>query len=367
MKIKAWTLEQANADLKLEELDLDDPKHGEVLIKVVASGICHTDISGISNSFGLNQYPVVLGHEGGGIIEKLGPGVQGYEVGDHVLMSYPYCGTCHTCLSGHPYVCENGIPLQYNGVMVGDLTGRLHRNGKPMKNFFGQSSWATYAVMDTRQLVKVDKSLDLKMFAPLGCGALTGAGTVLNFWKCATGDTIAIIGAGGVGLSAMMAAKASNSKKIVMIDVVKSRLDLALSLGATDVINPKEVPDITAKLMEITGGKGLNYVIETSGHTDVFNAVSAALTVRGEAGLIAPYMTPTEVGNLFFYLYRRTLHCIVLGMTTAEDIIPKMLELNKRGLFPYEKLVKHYKFEDINKAIADMHSGATVKPVLVMP
>jgi len=221
--------------------------------------------------------------------------------------------------------------------------------------------------MDAKQLLKVDKSLDLKMFAPLGCGALTGAGAVLNFFKCGPGDMVAVIGAGGVGLSAMMAAKAANCKKIIMIDVVKSRLDLALSLGATDVINPKEVQDITGEIMEISGGAGLNYLIDTSGRTEVFNAASAALAVRGEAGLITPDMTPTEIGNLFFYLYRKTLHCIVLGMTTAEDIIPKMLELNKRGLFPYERLIRQYRFEDIQQALADMKSGATVKPVLVMP
>lgn len=366
MKIKAYTLEQANAELKLEELDLDEPKFGEVLIKVVASGICHTDVSGIANSFGLNQYPVVLGHEGAGIIEKLGPGVQGYEVGDHVLMSYPFCGKCDTCMAGYQHICENGIPLQYNGVMA-DGTGRLSRNGKPIKNFFLQSSFATYSVMEAKQLVKVDKSVDLKMFAPLGCGALTGAGTILNFWKCGNGDTVAIIGAGGVGMSAMMAAHASNCKKIIMIDVNKGRLDLSLSLGATDVINVKEVKDLTAEIMTITGGKGVNYLVETSGKTDVFNAASAALAVRGEAGIIAPDMSPTEVGNLFFYLYRKTMHCIVLGMTTPQAIIPKMLELNKRGLFPYEKLVKQYKFEDMNQAIADMKSGVTVKPVLVMP
>lgn len=366
MKIKAAVCYEPGSDLVIDEIDLAEPKSGEVLVKIVATGICGTDVAMRENAWGFGKYPIVLGHEGAGIIEQIGPGVKGFEVGDHVVLSYPSCGTCDPCATGHSNHCDANISLSYDG-LLSDGTSRFSKNGEPINCFFGQSSFATHTVVSIRNAVKIDKAWDLKTVGPLGCGYMTGAGTVLNLFNPGPGSSIAVCGTGGVGLAAIMAAKACNCGTIIAVDVHKSRLDMALEMGATDVINAKEVENITGEIQKITGGSGVNFMVETTGKTVVANQAIDALAPGGEGGMIAPDYTAWTVENMFFKFFKKTIHPIVMGEAAPQITIPKMLKLSQMDLFPFERLLKFYKFEDINQAIADSKSGAVIKPVLVMP
>ena len=247
MKIKAAVIHNAGDRFNIEEVDLAEPRENEVLVKIVACGVCHTDES--ERSGRMTPFPVVLGHEGAGIIEKVGSGVTGFEVGDHVTMSYPSDCECEMCKRRKNYYCIRGNELTFKGHFK-DGYSPLSQNGERLNNFFGQSSFAEYAVCDINNVVKVDKSVPLKFIGPMGCGIETGAGAVLNHCKPEPGDTIVVFGTGGVGLSAIMAAKVAQCKTIIAVDVFDNRLEFAKELGATHTINSKLETDVVAKVKE---------------------------------------------------------------------------------------------------------------------
>lgn len=362
MKIKAAVCREMKAPLVIEEMDLAEPKNGEVLVKNVSCGICHTDITGQDYCwYGMNPLPMVFGHEGAGIVEQVGPGVTDFEPGDHVVMSNPRCGQCEPCLTGKSYDCLKSVELCMYGLRE-DGTSPLSKNGEIIYQFFGQSSFATYSVARAYDIAKVDKDVDLALLGPLGCGVTTGAGAVLNELQPRPGTSIVVFGAGGVGLSAVMAAKICNCAVIIAVDVVESRLEKALELGATHVINGKEVQDIPAEIMKITG-KGANFSVETTGLESIALDSIHCLGYGGKCAEIAVPMH-VEFQQYMYELTAKTIHTISLGSSITKVFIPQLVDFYKRGQFPLERIIGYYDFEDINQAIADAHSGKTIKPVL---
>jgi len=364
MKINAAVVNQVGQDFQFEEITLDHPKSGEVLVKIVASGICHTDISAQHQLLPV-PLPAVLGHEGAGVVELVGEGVRDFEPGDHVVLSYASCGHCEYCLTGNSYACEDILGANFSGVMV-DKTHRLHKDEKGVSTFFGQSSFATYAVANARNVVKVDKDIDLRLLAPLGCGIQTGAGAVFNVFNPSPGSTIAIFGSGTVGLSALMASKVSGCTKRIVVDVHDSRLELARELGATHTINSRN-SDAVEEIRKITG-KGVNYAIESTGVSVVLRQATDTLAPLGKVGVIgAPKIgTTVDLDVIDLLINVKSVVGIHQGGSIPKIFIPKLIDLYKNGQFPFDRLMKFYKFDEINKAVSDTKDGSTIKPVLTM-
>lgn len=281
MKIQAAVSHSVGEPLEIEEVELAEPGADEVLIKIVATGVCHTDAESI-NGRGA-PFPAVLGHEGAGIIEKVGSGVTNIQPGDHVVLSYSYCGECAQCLTGHQTLCERLAELNFGGKSR-DGKNRIHQHGQSVSTFFGQSSFATYSTAHKNNVVKVDKDVDLAILGPLGCGIQTGSGTVMNTLRPEPGSSIAIYGGGAVGLSAVMAAKIMGLKDIIVVDLHQNRLDLAMELGATHVLNGKEV-NVVEEIKKITNG-GVLYAIETTGASPVILQSIHALRVAGKVAIV---------------------------------------------------------------------------------
>lgn len=364
MEIRAAVSWEANSPFSIELIDLAPPKVNEVLIEVVATGVCATDAGAAAGHMGV-PFPIVLGHEAAGIVKEVGQGVTYVKPGDHVIVACCLCGTCDHCLTGKPGSCENIPTLNFGGAME-DGTKRLSKDNEEIGTFFGQSTFATYAVTNEKNLVKVDKDLDLKLFGPLGCGIVTGSATVLEGLKPKAGSSIAIYGCGAVGLSALMAAKIAGCLQIIAIDLNEDRLELAKELGATHVINSKDI-DLVSAIREITGGKGVNYGVEATGNSMVAKSALSALTNQGELTLIAAGYK--EIGidlNTEFLFGTKKLSGYIAGLVSAKYIVPKLIEYYKQGQFPFDKLVTYYGFDDIEEAFSDMKSGVSIKPILIM-
>lgn len=359
MKIKAAVTHNKGEEFKIEEVEIAEPKANEVLIKIVATGVCHTDA--VARDMGITPYPVVLGHEGAGIVEKVGEGVRTIQPGDHVVLSYASCGHCENCLTGHPSVCVDFNLLNFGGKAEDD-THRLHQSGQDLSTFFGQSSFGTYAIANERNVVKVDKDVDLALLGPLGCGIQTGSGTVLNKLKPEFGSSIAIYGTGAVGLSAIMAAKITECKHVIAIDIHQSRLELAKELGATHVINSKE-SDVVEEIKKITNG-GTHYGIDTTGVPVVVRQALQALRPLGQLAIVG--VTPEITINVHEEIMAegKTMVGVIEGDAVPQLFIPELVEYYKAGRFPFDKLVKFYDFSEINKAFEDSKQGTTIKPIL---
>lgn len=359
MKITAAVTAAQGADFALQEVDLAAPKDNEVLVKLVATGVCHTDA--VARDLAIAPLPAVLGHEGAGIVEALGAGVKDLAVGDHVVMSFAHCGGCGNCLTGHPTVCSTFNPLNFGGV-ADDYTTRLSHNGQPLATFFGQSSFGTYAVAHQRNVVKVDKDVDVALLGPLGCGIQTGAGTVLNRLRPEFGSSMVVYGCGAVGMSAIMAAKIAGCETIIAVDVHESRLALALELGATHAFNGSKV-DVVAEIKKVTSG-GSHYAIESTGVPKVVKQSLQALRPLGTCAIVGvtPEM-PIDIHNDIM-AEGKTMVGVIEGDSVPRVFIPQLVSYFKAGRFPFDKLVKFYKFEDINQAFEDSKNGSTIKPIL---
>ncbi|WP_026394368.1 NAD(P)-dependent alcohol dehydrogenase [Acetobacterium malicum] len=361
MLSKAAVVHNKGEKYVIEEIEVAAPKADEVLVKIVGVGLCHTDQLGQEQLIPV-PLPAVFGHEGSGIVMEVGEGVTGIKVGDHVVLSYSSCGICENCLDGKPYCCVNNGMLQFSGVMA-DGTSRLSLNGKKVSSFFGQSSFSQYSVANQRNVVVVDKEVDLTILGPLGCGFETGAGTVLNALKPEFGSTIAVFGCGSLGLAAIMAAKIANCHKIIAVGGTASKLELAKELGATDTVNTREVKDVVAEIKRITNG-GAHYSIDTTGAEPV---IKNALYCLRTLGVCAEVGVSGDVTmNIFdaITMEGRTLVGVIQGNSVPQLFIPKLIEYYKNGQFPFDKLIKIYDFEKINEAYDDVHKGETVKGVL---
>jgi aryl-alcohol dehydrogenase len=352
-KIQAAVLRRKGGPLKIESIEMEGPRHDEVLVRIVATGICHTDID-FCDDWDEADTPVVLGHEGAGVVERVGKSVKSVKPGDHVVLSYQSCGRCRQCRSGHPTDCEHFYEANF-GFQRLDGSNALQRSGV-RGHFFGQSSFASHALATERNLVKVPKDLGLDLLAPLGCGLQTGAGTVMNSLRVPEGASIAIFGTGAVGLAAVMAARIVGANPIIGVEIHPMRLELALELGATHVIDNRH-DDVPSHITGITGG-GVDYVVETTGNPKMHRLAIGVLNPHGTVALLTG-----ESGTDSLPEGRRTIG-IIEGNAVPQRFIPKLIELYRAGQFPFDRLVKFYDFSEINQAISDAKRGDTIKPVL---
>lgn len=365
MKITAAVVNGVNEDYQLEDLTLGELYPDEVIVKIVATGICHSDEA---LRIGDVEYPMpaVLGHEGAGIIEKIGSAVKDFNVGDQVVMAYNYCGTCPSCRTGHPSSCKQWAPLNFSGARPDGSHTFFKEDGTPVSNFFTQSSFATYTITNVNNLIIIEPEADLRLIGPLGCGLLTGFGTVVNGLKTRTASSIAVFGTGAVGLGVLMAAKIEGCSTIIAIDIHDSRLETARELGATHTINSK-TENLEDRIAEISGGIGIDYSVDTTGISSV---MKASIEVLGIGGISAPVaVTPNSIElNTFLdlVLSNRKLIGVLMGDAVPQIAIPQLIQFHKEGKFPFDKLVKFYKFSEINQAVADSNSGQTIKPILII-
>jgi aryl-alcohol dehydrogenase len=350
MIIQAAVVHEKGKPFQIEEVELAPPKKGELLVKIVASGVCHTDE--VAQHQGIPvPLPAVLGHEGCGIVEDVGEGVTEFKKGDRVVLSFAFCGHCENCLTAHQHACENLNAINFGGVMR-DGTKRLSQNGKEISSFFGQSSFATYAVVHESSAVKVtDDDIDLALLGPLGCGIQTGAGAVLNRLRPTFGSSIVVFGCGTVGMSAIMAAKIAGCATIIAVGGNPTSLELAKELGATHTINRKG---------------GTNYAIDTTGVADFVRKALASVRFMGTAVVLG------ATGDLTINVQQelmgeaKSLIGVIEGDAIPKLFIPHMIEYYKAGKFPFDKIIKFYDFKDINQAFEDSHNGKVIKAVLRM-
>ncbi len=366
MEIRAAITKEKGV-LSIEKAELAGPNPSEFLEKIIASGVCHTDAAGIQGFIPWITYPIVFGHEGVGIVEEVGSAVDTLKVGDRVGLTFPSCGACGFCLDGAPYACERINELFFNGTYK-DGTYRISQNGTNIGSFFGQGAFADHVVVDARNAVKIVGVPDekVKYLCSMGCGAQTGAGAVLNRIKPEAASSLVVFGAGGVGMAAVMAAKIAGCVKIIAVDIVPERLELAKEFGATDIINAKEVPDVVAEIKDITGG-GAHYSVEVSGVPEL--AIQAVTCLRRLGTAVVSSVTgPAEISIVTEMMLMNpsvTLAGLTEGGSNPQVFIPRLIEYFKAGQFPIDRLVEFYPFEEIGKAFEDSHSGKTIKPILL--
>lgn len=355
------------APFTLTDVTLDAPRPDEVVVRMVAAGLCHTDLS-VRAGVLPSQFPVVLGHEGAGVVEEVGSAVTSVAPGDHVLLSFTSCGRCRNCVDGHPAYCDTWLPRNLLGGTRADGSATVRADAGPVSaHFFGQSSFSTYALADERSLVKVPVDAPLDLLAPLGCGIQTGAGAVLNVLRPEPGSTLAVFGAGSVGLSAVMAAALRGLARVVVVDVVPERLDLARELGATDTVDAR-AGDVAAALRELTGGAGVDYTVEASGNLAALSAAIDALALRGTCAVVgAPAMGSTVAVDVNALLGGKRLVGVTEGDANPPRFIPVLADLVMQGRFPLDRLVHRFPFADIEKAAESTHRAEVVKPVLTFP
>lgn len=369
MKTTAAVLNAPNTTLVMEDLELEDPRDQEIRVRLVATGVCHTDISVIGRPFPVAQ-PIVLGHEGAGVVEAVGRGVSKVKVGDRVVLSYNFCGQCPSCRRHAPSYCQYFFGNNFLG-QRGDGSTALSRKGQPVRhNFFGQSSFATHCLCNEHNVVKVPDTVSDSLFellGPLGCGIQTGAGAIINVLKPQMGESVVVFGTGAVGMAGVMAAKAVGAATIIAVDRVPERLTLATELGAAHTVLADGQTDVVARIREITNG-GADCSLDTTAASAVLRQALDCLRALGRCGFVggAPIGSTLEVDVRDMMLNGKTLRGIVEGDSNADVFIPDIIRMQARGLFPFEKLMKIYPFESINQAIADARSGITVKPVLRM-
>jgi aryl-alcohol dehydrogenase len=348
MLIEALVLRKKGGPFKLEEVNLDEPRDDEILIQMMATGICHTDIAVRDGSI-WKHLPSVLGHEGAGVVAKVGKKIKKVEVGDKVILSFDSCGKCLECKKGHPANCLKFEDLNINWKRVDGSPTIWDKKGNPIGgSFFGQSSFANHALVHERNVVPIDADFEeLLYFAPFGCGIQAGSGTILNELKPKSNQTLGIFGAGAVGLGALMAARLLKVKNITVVDLIPSRLKMAKELGAAHVV--KKIKD-----------QEFDFIVETTGNTTVIKQALNALKPAGTGSFLAvSKVTPKKVKP------KQTIIESSAGDSIPQELIPYLVKAYKKGQFPLDKLIEYYPAADINKAIKDSISGKTIKPVLL--
>lgn len=363
MKITAAVMRAKSGTFSLEPLELDEPKDHEVLIRMVACGICHTDLLPRDQVVPA-PFPAVYGHEGAGVVEKVGAQVTRLKPGDHVVMSCHFCGECDTCMSGQPMYCRDFFKANFSFARM-DGTSTL-KNGEEVVHgaFFGQSSFATYALGSERSVVKIPSDVPLELMGPLGCGVQTGAGAVINSLRPQAGDSIAIYGAGSVGLSALLAAVVTGCAVRICVDPNEERLKLARELGATHTINPSKINPVD-EIRSITQGLGAKFSLETSGNLSALRQAVDSIQIMGECGMIGAPAYGTEIGlDTWGLLLGRKVRGICEGDSVPQLFIPKLVELYRQGRFPFDRIIRFYAFDEINQAVEDGEKGRTIKAVV---
>jgi aryl-alcohol dehydrogenase len=362
MEIKAAVIYERSGKFTIEQLELSEPNADEVLVRIVATGICHTDLAARDQHLPI-PLPSVLGHEGAGVVEKVGSRVTKVKPGDHVALSWMSCGECTSCKAGKDSYCVNFLPLNFSGARP-DGTTTLRKGDQVIHgSFFGQSSFANFALATERNIVKVSEDVPLEILGPLGCGIMTGAGAVMNSLQAGPGTSIAIFGVGPVGMSAVLSAVVCECAIIVAVDIHEGRLKVAKEMGATHTVNASKEDPVKA-IQDITGG-GPHFSLECVGNPAVFRQTVDVLPILGVCGLLGVVAPGTEVSlNMDLIMNGRTIKGIIEGDSIPDQFIPKLIELYKQGRFPFDRLITFYPFDDIEKAVEDMEKGLVIKPVL---
>lgn len=361
--IRAAVIDEINAPWKIKDVELENPRPDEILVRMVGTGICHTDIA-CRHGFPVPM-PIVLGHEGAGVVEKVGTNISTIKEGDHVVLSFDSCGTCKNCKKGQPAYCYEFFPRNFSGGRAADQSSPVSLCGEQLHSaFFSQSSFATYAIARETNAVVVDKDLPLEIMGPLGCGIQTGAGAAVLSLGVKEGDTFAVFGGGAVGLSAVLAAKAVNCDKVIVIEPKVARHALAKSFGADLVINPLETPDVLEAIKAFCGG--VDYTFDTTGIPSVIEVAMEALLPGGMLGMVgAPPPEASMPANLMSMLARGVgAKYIIEGDSDPKTFIPRMVQWYREGKFPFDQMIQIFPFDQINEAAEAAESGAVIKPVL---
>jgi aryl-alcohol dehydrogenase len=372
IEIQAAVAYDSDNPFAIAPLMLKAPAANEIRVKIVATSICHTDL--MTKNKGLCAFPIVLGHEGSGIIDALGENVSGFEIGDHVILSYDYCGDCPQCENHKPAYCDNHGSLNFAGTRPnGEKTHRSAdcETADIFGSFFQQSSFATYALSHASNTIRVDKSLPLPLLAPLGCGVQTGAGTVLNTLQVKANTSLVVFGCGCVGLSAIMAAKMAGAKDIMAVDVNPRRLQMALELGASDVVLPDDFSgagEVVEHIKSRTHNGSCHYAIDTTGIPTVLRQAFDCCGPLGVTAMIAPGVPGTEVCvEMLGLLPGKSLRGVIQGDSVSKSFIPQLIELWQQGRFPFDKLITQYNgIENIDAAASAMSRGEVIKPVVII-
>ncbi|MFB7634801.1 NAD(P)-dependent alcohol dehydrogenase [Streptomyces sp. NPDC056149] len=367
MRIQAAVVETPGGPFTLrDDLVIDAPRPDEVLVKITAAGICHTDLS-TRQKWPAQLSPMVFGHEGAGVVTAVGDQVTTVRPGDTVCLSYRSCRTCRQCAAGHPAYCETGIfALNATGTRP-DGTTPLSRagDGSPVYgNFFGQSSFATHALAHLSNVVKVPADLPPALAAPLGCGVQTGAGTVLNVLRPPRGSSLAVFGAGSVGLSAVMTAAAEGCR-VIAVDPLPARRATALKLGATTALAPDTVADVAAEIRQHTDG-GAHFALDTTGRPDVITQAIGALTQRGTLALVG-VGGRAEFDIMTVLTKGIRIRGVIEGDAAPADFIPQLITRYREGLLPLDEIITEFPFHDIERAAQAATTGEVIKPVLRLP
>jgi aryl-alcohol dehydrogenase len=367
MQIAAAVVRETAGPFVIEEVEIEEPRDDEVLVRMVASGICGTDLHARGGAMPVPPPPSVFGHEGSGVVEAVGKQVRKVKPGDPVVLGWSSCGVCVECRSGNDPYCASFFPLNFGGARFDGTTTLRKGNQQIHSSFFGQSSFASFALVHERNAVKVREDVPLEILGPMGCGIRTGAGAVINSFHPKPGASIAIFGIGPVGTSAVLAAVVCGCNPIIAVDINLTRLEMCRDYGATHLINSAKT-DPVAAVQEITGG-GADFSLECSGIPKVLRQSVDCLIGRGPrsgvCGILGAVAPGTEVSlDMDRLMNGRTVRGIVAGDSVPDLFIPKLIDLYQQGRFPFDKMISFYPFQEINKAAKDMEEGRVLKPVL---
>jgi aryl-alcohol dehydrogenase len=352
---------EQGGDFVLDEVDLEGPRADEVLVRIVATGLCHTDIH-LKGFLPAEMFPNVFGHEGAGVVEQVGPDVRGISVGDHVVLSFRSCGSCPNCEAGLVGYCEQSLVINYMGMRL-DGSTTYSRDGAPVfGSFFGQSSLSAHAIAYADNCVVVDKAVDLTKVAPYGCGFQTGAGTVLNVLQPGASDSLVVYGVGAVGLAALAAARHLGTGTLVAVDPVPARRAEAERFGAI-VVDPAEAP-VVDRVRELTGG-GASYAIDTTAIPEVVKQAQQSLRMRGTLVALGLGAEEYVLDAIDLLQNGKVVRSSIEGDSDPHEMIPRLIAMNLAGEFEVDHLIATYPFAEINTAVADVLAGKVVKPVLV--
>lgn len=373
MKIRAAVLNAmgaqppyaASCPLAIDEVELEGPGHGEVLVKMVAAGLCHSDLS-VINGDRPRPVPMALGHEAAGVVEEVGPGVDDLAAGDHVVMVFvPSCGHCLPCAEGRPALCEPGAVANTNGTLLSGAR-RIKRKGQPLNHHLGVSAFAEYATLSRRSLVKIDRELPLDEAALFGCAVLTGVGAVVNTARIPAGATVAVVGLGGVGLAALLGAVAAGASRVVAVDLAEDKLEFARNIGATDAFNARK--DTCADEIRAATGGGVEYAFELAGSV---KAMELAYKITRRGGTTVSAGLPPPSANFSFpqvslVAEERTIKGSYIGTCVPVRDLPRYIALYRQGRMPVNRLLTHrLKLEEINAGFDRLHEGKAIRQVVV--
>jgi aryl-alcohol dehydrogenase len=363
VRIEAAVSRAGEAHPRIEELELEGPRADEVRIRIVATGICHTDLYCHAGLGVPVPMPIVLGHEGAGIVEEVGSGVRELAIGDHVVLSGASCGQCPKCHAGRPTYCRDTMKLSFGGGR-GDGSSPLSRRGERIHgSFFAQSSFATHVIAPERSAVKVPRDVPLQLLGPLGCGIITGAGSVLEAFRLRPGESIVVFGVGSVGMAAVMAARLAGASRIVAVDLARDRLQLARELGATETLESNAQAADALRSLE---PHGFTFSFNTTPAAEVFTLATECLAAEGTAGFVTRPRGGWTPNMTTLLAFGRKLQGILGGSAAPKTFIPLMIDYWRQGRFPFDRLVREFAFSEIGAAWEACTRGEVLKPVLRM-